>query len=76
MKKIKIKHIRKFEKLANQMSDLLKEIREYSPEANMYLEDAGNWNLLIGHSHNDKCQAMRQNIVITVRVPHSEGGGW
>lgn len=66
----------KFRKLANGMNQLLEEIRKEIPEANMYLEDSGNWHILSGDSH-DRGERMRQDrILATERVTHSGGGAW
>jgi hypothetical protein len=75
-KTIKPSHVTRFRKLARDMAKLLSEIRRYCPEANLYLEDAGNWNLLTGDSHDENDKMRQDRLVTCVYVPHSGGGGW
>ncbi len=65
-----------FVKLAERMDVLLKRIQVYCPEANMYLEDAGNWNLMHGPSHDEKDHARPDRVEECVVVRSSGGGGW
>jgi hypothetical protein len=70
------KHDREaFEKIAKRMNDLLKRIKAYCPEANMYLEDAGNWNLINGPSH-DEHHHPRHDRVEASAIVWGSGGAW
>lgn len=73
-------HIRQFRRIARSMAKLLEEIRKTCPEANMYLEDSGNWLLLTGDSHDmtesRQMQARQDRKVCFELVPHSGGGAW
>ena len=75
-REIKLKHQDQFVRIAGRMAKLLEEIREYCPEANMYLEDSGNWNLLTGDSHDDRDEPRQDRIAVFTIVPHSSGGAW
>jgi hypothetical protein len=70
------KHERRFTKIANDMDNLLREIREYIPDANMYLEDSGNWNLMTGDGHDEEEGPRHDRVAVFVRVPHTGGGAW
>jgi len=50
---IKKKHINKFIKLANELDTLIKEIKEYCPEAQYYVS-VETLNLMNGETHDDK----------------------
>jgi hypothetical protein len=68
-------HRRRFLRLAERMNTLLREIRAYCPEANLYVEDSGNWHILSGDSHegDDPC---RDRSMARADVWHSSGGAW
>jgi hypothetical protein len=76
MSEISERHIARFRRIARQMASLLKEIRETCPEANLYLEDSGNWNLMTGDSHDEKERQRQDRVVAYELVPHSGGGAW
>ena len=75
--KIKAKHVKRFEALASRMQALLEEIREYCPEANLY-QECDNWNLMSGPSHTDDhaCKQLQGNVVVSIYMPHTDGGAW
>ncbi len=79
MSEIKEKHIKKYRSLCKQMQKLLDDIGEYSPEVHIYIEDAGNWNLMNGPSHDDTKSSLpplHDNVVAHEFVSPSGGGGW
>lgn len=74
-------HLRRFRRLARGMAKLLEEIRrETCPNANLYIEDSGNWILLTGDSHDSsgsRDMIARQDRKVALEVvPHSGGGAW
>ena len=74
--RIQAKHIRKFVSLCKQMNRLIDEMRAYEPRANLYLEE-DTMNLMVGDSHAGiGQQPQRQNVIESVLMPHSSGGGW
>ncbi len=79
MKKIKQKHIERFIELAKELNQLMIEITEYNPEAEIYVEDSWNFNLMKGptHDENDRnLRPMHENVVAHETVFRSSGGGW
>ena len=75
-KGIKETHIRKFEKLSKQLDRLMHDIRDYRPEANLYVEGDGFFNLLEGPSHDTDGSHIEENVVSGVKVHKSSGGDW
>ena len=70
---------RRFERLCKQMAQLLEEIQEHCPEANLYLEGEGYPHLLVGPSHTGRFRPYQcqENILVSgVGWPQSGGGGW
>ncbi len=78
MQEIKPEHIKKFRKLAKEMDKLMREICAYNPEANLYIEDSNNANLMKGPSHDDSRNAMalHDNVVAHEYIYNTSGGGW
>lgn len=79
MKEVKPEHIKKFINLANNMNKLIQDIRKYNPDANLYVEDCGNFNLMKGKVHDEstqKLEPIHDNVVASVVVYNSGGGGW
>ena len=76
--RVRAVHLKRFIRLAAGLDQILQEIREYEAEANIYLEDSGNFNLLVGPSHSDATdpKPQFQNVAYCVNVRHSGGGGW
>ena len=74
--KLKPQHAARFRRIAAEMNRLLDDVREYIPEANLYLEDSGNWNLLSGDSHDEHDEARQDRVLAFELVPHSGGGAW
>ena len=70
-------HRVRFANAVKALDALLKEIRKYEPEANIYLDD-DHWNLMVGPSHAPDAHntEQRENVAWTERVSHSGGGGW
>lgn len=71
--------IRRFRRIARSMAKLLSEMRETCPNANLYLEDSGNWCLLTGDSHDEshgRIHARHDRKIALEHVPHSGGGAW
>ena len=76
---IKPAHIAKFCKLAKDMNKLMLEICSYNQEANIYIEDSGNVNLMKGPSHGDQHRnpkALREIVVAYEQIYSISGGGW
>ncbi len=48
------------------------------PEAQMYVEDGVNYNVMKGSSHDDTTQgnSIQDNVLGSFRVKHSECGAW
>lgn len=78
MNDIKPEHIKQFKKLARAMDKLMREICAYNPEANFYLEDAGNANLMNGPTHDDSkaMNPLHDNVAASESIHSSGGGGW
>lgn len=72
---IKKRHRTKFIKLANELDELLKEIREYNSEANYYV---GNDELCLmkGETHDNNCSAIRENVSESKWICGLSGGDW
>jgi len=69
----------RFRRIATLMTNLLNDVREYIPEANLYLEDSGNWHILSGESHDYEgwmTKARQDRSLAREDVPHSSGGAW
>lgn len=74
-------HVKRFKRIATTftraINKLMEEIREYSPEANVYLENAGDLNLLYGPSHDDRGDTHQERVVCSVTGPrHTDTGAW
>ena len=78
MNDIKPEHIKKFRKLAKQLNNLMQEICEYNPEAELYVEDSWNFNLMKWPTHDDSRAQRPQhgNVVAHELVFKSSCGGW
>lgn len=70
--------IKEFRKLARAMDRLMRRICEYNPEANLYIEDAGNANLMSGPTHDDNnnLKPMYENVAAHEHILRASGGGW
>lgn len=76
---IKEKDIRDFEKYAQKLSDVLKRIREYKPEANAFLACEGLSTVLnlMSDDHCDYRRDEQQNLIVTeIYMEGFDGGGW
>lgn len=73
---IKQEHIKKFKRIEKQLNKLMLEICKYNSDANLYVEDAGNFNLMKGWPHDDNGNMQQENVVYNGYVHHSGGGGW
>lgn len=75
MVEIKQEHVEKFVKLARSLDRLMEHIKDYCPDAMLYLamEDL---NLLRGPSHTQDGEPLQENIVESVRVDSMSGGDW
>lgn len=77
---IKPVHVKRFEKIARDMDNLLNEITKYCPGVNLYLANE-SWNLLTGLSHEGNGRGRderprQERIVTSVLVMRSGGGDW
>ena len=66
----------KITKAVNTLNKIMMEVRETYPEANWYLEDSANLNLLVGDSHKDNGEPNFHNVIDTWDLWCSSGGGW
>lgn len=66
---------RDFAKAVNLLNKVIQNIREYHPEANLYVEDYGNFNLMIGDSHENG-RPRHDRVALHWIVWNSGGGGW
>jgi hypothetical protein len=75
---IKPEDIKRFESLAKQLDKLMHKICKYNPEANIYVEDSWNFNLMKGpcHSEDRDQNPLYENIAACPIVFRSSGGGW
>ena len=64
--------------MARKLDELMEDITEYCPEANLYIEDSNNFNLMKGPTHDDTrdCHALQENVASHAFVRPSGGGGW
>ena len=78
MSEIRPEHIKKFRKLAREMDKLMREICTYNEEANLYVEDSWNANLMKGPTHDDSrySRALQENVAATETIFKASGGGW
>lgn len=70
---IKQKDIRDFEKYAKKLSNVMEHIREYCPNAIGFME-CDSLNLMSGYWENSV--EANNKCVISVHMPHFDGGGW
>lgn len=75
---IRPEHVKKFKSLTKSLDKLMREICRYNPEANLYVEDSWNFNLMKGPTHDDRYnqKALHENVVASELVYKSSGGGW
>lgn len=76
MDDIKPEHIKKFQKLAREMDKLMREICEYNPKAELYIEDSWNANLMKGPAHDERGRPLQENVVVCKNIFRASGGGW
>ncbi len=73
---IKEKDIRDFEKYAQKLSDLIVRIREYCPDAQLYLA-CESLHLMNGPSHGHPELGMEKGESVTdVLIKYTGGGDW
>lgn len=76
MQEIKEKDIEKFVKLARELDKLMKEIRKYKFEANLYVAE-GSINLMSDMHHDFySTDAIQENIVSSISVDSIDSGAW
>lgn len=68
--------IRRFNRLCKGLNDLLKEVREKHPEANLYMEGEGGLYLLSGPSHDDLERSRQDRVLANCLIHHASGGAW
>lgn len=78
MTDIKPEHIKKFKSLSKQLNKLMQEICKYNPDAELYVEDSWNFNLMKGPTHDDSRyqKPLHENIATCETVFKASGGGW
>ena len=70
---------KRFVEICKELDSLMKRIRKYNPEANLYAAGGGELYLMNGPSHNDNefgCPALQENIVESESVESLDGGDW
>lgn len=72
---IKEKDIRDFEKYANKLSDVMKRIRKYNPEANAYLS-CETLNLMSCDFRNFDRIEQQKYVVSDIIMDGFDGGDW
>lgn len=76
---IKAEHVKEFEKIIGDLDNLMKEIHEYCPEANVYVAATGI-NLMKGPSHAwreaDPMRPLYENSVCDFELGYIGGGDW
>lgn len=72
---IKEKDIKDFEKYAQKLSDIMKRIREYRPEANAFLA-MQQLHLMSYDFHNFPANEEQEFSVVSVSMPGFDGGDW
>jgi len=75
---IRPEHVRLFHRRVKALHKLIEEIREYSPEANYYLDGSGDLCLMHGPSHSGpRCYANQDYIAAHENLgPGASGGDW
>lgn len=63
------------DRLVDDLNIFLEEIRKIHPNANWYLEDSGNFNLLSDESH-DGDRARMDRVLHRSYLKNAGGGGW
>jgi len=76
MSTLKSKHEKQIRKAIEMLNKTINEVREYIPEANYYLEDSSNFNVLSGHSHDNHEHERQDRIMLQCTLDYSGGGGW
>lgn len=72
---IREKDIRDFEKYANKLSDVLKRIMDYKPEANAYLAE-NTLNLMSDYPHDYYGHKHPEYSVTYIYMNGFDGGDW
>lgn len=68
-------HVRKFIKITAELDELIREIAESIPEAELYCPP-DSICLMAGPSHTGNGQNHRENIAVCVSVARLSGGDW
>ncbi len=72
---IREKDIRDFEKYANKLSNVLKRIKDYKPEANAYLAE-DTLNLMSQEHHDHYGRKHPEYSVTNIYMNGFDGGDW
>ena len=69
---------KKFKSIVKKLNELLTEIQTEFPDAQFYLEDAGNFNLMLGDPHTSKGNGRpnKDFVATSETLKKSGGGGW
>ena len=73
--KIRTKDIQDFEKYAKKLSDVMKRIREYNPEANAFLSEDSLHLMPCDFRQIDRA-VQTDYIVTSIMMEGFDGGGW
>jgi hypothetical protein len=75
--RLKPEHRRRFKRAISTLNALLVDVQEDFPDAEYYLEDAGNFMLMSGETHTGRdCQPRRDRVLLDEKLRRSGGGGW
>jgi len=66
----------RMDRLVNELNTLLEEVRKVHPNANWYLEDSGNLNLMSDESHDSSGRARKDHVLHHSNLKNAGGGGW
>lgn len=67
---------RRFRQICDALTILIEDVRKKIPEANLYIEGDGDFNILCGDSHDEGNKARQDRVLASHYVPYFGGGGW
>lgn len=73
---IKKKDVEEFERLALGLDNLVKRIKKYNAEVNLYVDGSAGLYLMDGPTHDEYGEAVQENAVASERIQSIGGGDW
>lgn len=70
------KQKRKIEKAINSLNEVMEELTASMPEAQYYLEDCANFYVMKGKTHDNNNEPIFDNVIYSLQLHGSSGGGW